>query len=115
MLPTCFKYLYAIVMFATRKKPLVFASAPYVYTSESCTEYWNHTVSKLLLPWKRGIQRSLLNQAGLTQFLGHTPLHLLVQRDKLYCIQHVATRKKLRVKKYRAHHYINRINRIINV
>lgn len=89
------------------------ALAPYLYHNDECVYYWNQTVSKLLVPWERGFQRSLLYQSELTKSLGHTPLHLRVKNGTLYCVQHMAPRSQLRVKKYRAYHYINRINRIL--
>lgn len=108
------KYFYTILVITARETQGSVASVPYLYTSDSCIEYWNHTVSKLLHPWKLGIQRNLLYQNELlTQVLGHTPLHLRVKNNKLYCVQHASPSSKLRLKKYRALHYINRVNRVL--
>ena len=108
------KHFYTLLVLTAREMQGLAASVPYLYTSDSCIEYWNHTVSKLLHPWKLGIQRNLLYQNELlTQVLGHTPLHLRVKNNKLYCVQHASPSSKLRLKKYRALHYINRVNRVL--
>lgn len=94
------------------------AAAETSYNRESCEFHWNCTVTKLLSPWlskNKFIDRAELSNMNVSKF-AHTPLLLRVLKGKLYCVQHPGVREiksKLRLKAYRALHYIHRLNRIL--
>jgi len=81
----------------------------------NCEIYWNHTAFKLLNSWKGGIKRELFEDFEITK-LGHTPMWLRILQGKLFCVQlRVPRNTVLRMKMYRALHYINRVNRILKL
>ncbi|CAL6334842.1 unnamed protein product [Bathycoccus prasinos] len=88
------------------------------YNDESCAHNWDCVVAKLLSPWlskNRFIDRAELSNMNVSKF-AHTPLLLRVVKGKLHCVQHPRFRKiknNLRIKAYRALHYIHRLNRIL--
>ena len=84
------------------------------YNEASCKIYWNCTIEKLLRPYKY-IRRDFFSNLQ-PKDVGHTPLWLRISRKKLYCVLHPnisVQRQSLRLKPYRALHYINRINGIL--
>jgi len=83
-----------------------------VYTPESCRQYWACIADILLQNWHGGVSRSKFVTADLNE-LGHTPMWLRIKDGKLYCVRIIAEKRKLRLKIYRALHYINRLNRIL--
>ena len=85
------------------------------YDEVSCNIYWSCTVEKLLRKIKFPIQRSSLSNLQ-PKDLGHTPLWLRVSKNKLHCVLHPNLQlqaSNLRLKPYRALHYINRINLVL--
>ncbi|CAL6334477.1 unnamed protein product [Bathycoccus prasinos] len=92
------------------------------YTTRSCKAYWDCTAQLLLEKWAidaqwttYNISRSSLEDLDINQ-IGHTPMWLRIVDGKLFCVRHPHLRRnkvKLRMKMYRALHYINRINRIL--
>ena len=83
------------------------------YNSDACKEYWDKTVQELLHHVPTNISRGLFLNTDW-EAIGHTPMWLRVLDNKLYCIRHPKISKvKLRLKIYRALHYINRVNRIL--
>ena len=93
-----------------------------LYTTKSCEAYWDCTVELLLQKWAADTQRTTTNipRSSLKEIdinqIGHTPMLLRIENGRLFCVRHphiVRNRSKLRMKIYRALHYINRINRIL--
>lgn len=93
-------------------------SAVSSYNGKACEIHWNCTVQRLLSPWllqNRSINRATLHKLNVSR-IGHTPLLLKVSKGKLYCVRQPGLRgikENLRIKAYRASHYINRLNRIL--
>lgn len=84
------------------------------YDESSCKLYWKCTVEKLLRPYSY-VQRAFFSKLQ-PKDLGHTPLWLRISKKRLYCVLHPNIshqRRSLRLKPYRALHYINRINGIL--
>ena len=87
--------------------------SPRIYGDIECQLYWKETISTLLESVHSSIPRSLFSSFNLTR-IGHTPLWLRISDNKLHCVRHPKfTRSNFRMKIYRALHYINRINRIL--
>lgn len=95
-----------------------FCSLPQgIYNRESCEMHWKCTIEDLLKFWleKNGaIDRMRLSEINL-EYVSHTPMWLRIHEGKLYCVKHpsLPQREHLRLKPYRARHYVNRLNRIL--
>jgi len=103
---------------AVLNKNVSLGSYLYNYSAINCTKYWDCTAQKLIRKWSERngnmISRQSLSAVDPIKVLGHTPIWLRVQSGKLYCVKHPnLKRKQLRMKIYRALHYINRVNRIL--
>ena len=84
-----------------------------IYNTSSCNLFWNCTAEVLLNDWKLGINRQNFDAQILLR-LGHTPMWLRIQNGKVHCVQGTNINfSNLRKKEYRARHYLNRINRIL--
>ena len=83
-----------------------------IYDAESCKKFWDCTSKGLLQQMNRSISRESLGELDIDE-IGHTPLWLKIHSGRLHCVIHPGfSKKKYRLKIYRAAHYINRLNRI---
>lgn len=84
-----------------------------LYDYDSCKMFWNCTSDGLLQSINKTLNRQDFGKLLIGQ-IGHTPMWLRIQSDKLYCVNHPDFRKaSYRLKIYRAAHYISRLNRLL--
>ncbi|CAL6338365.1 unnamed protein product [Bathycoccus prasinos] len=84
-----------------------------LYDYESCKVFWDCTSEGLLQSLNKTVNRQDFDKLRIEE-IGHTPMWLRIQSDKLYCVNHPGfQRQSYRIKIYRAAHYINRLNRIL--
>ena len=85
-----------------------------LYDYDSCKMFWNCTSDSLLQSINKTLSRQEFGKLQIEQ-IGHTPMWLRIQSDKLYCVSHPDFKEKsYRIKIYRAAHYINRLNRLLS-
>ena len=85
-----------------------------LYDLENCKRFWNCTSERLLLSVNKTISRQDFGNLQIER-IGHTPMWLRIQSNKLYCVIHPRfQRNRYRLKIYRAAHYISRLNRLIS-
>jgi len=92
------------------------AKAPKVYdVDDSCKIHWKKTAKELLIPWaESGVQRESLGRVPLAA-LTHTPMWLRIVKGRLHCVRDPRFKHlRLRMKLYRAMHYIIRVNRVVD-
>jgi len=92
------------------------AKAPKVYdVDDSCKIHWKKTAKELLIPWaESGVQRESLGRVPLAA-LTHTPMWLRIVKGRLHCVRDPRFKRlRLRMKLYRAMHYIIRVNRVVD-
>ena len=83
-----------------------------LYDYESCKDFWNATADSLLQT-TRNTSRQDFGKMQIEK-IGHTPMWLRIQANKLHCVVHPSFQvKRYRMKIYRAAHYISRLNRLL--
>jgi len=89
-------------------------ATPKVYdVGVTCWQHWRNTVQKLLHPWADGVHRESMTKVPL-ETVSHTGMWLRVVRGKLHCVLDPRMANlTLRLKPYRARHYIQRVNAIL--
>lgn len=90
------------------------AKTPKVYdVGVTCKQHWREMAKKMLEPWAEGVQRESMGKMPKS-VLGHTPMWLRVIRGKLHCVLDPRFKDdQLRLKPYRARHYVQRVNAIL--
>lgn len=90
------------------------AKTPKVYdVGVTCKQHWREMAKKMLEPWAEGVQRDSMGKMPKS-VLGHTPMWLRVIRGKLHCVLDPRFKNdQLRLKPYRARHYVQRVNAIL--
>lgn len=84
-----------------------------LYDDRSCKVFWRCTSERLLQSVNKTVNRQDFEKLKIEE-IGHTPMWLRINSDKLFCVTHPGFQiKSYRIKVYRAAHYINRLNRLL--
>lgn len=95
------------------------AKTPKVYdVGVTCKQHWREMAKKMLEPWaESGVRRESMDKIPIST-ITHTPMWLRVVRGKLHCVidprvEKLSRAGSLRTKIYRARHYVQRVNAIL--